>query len=323
MHTYLKIGGAGSVVALIFTATVAFAHTQTPTTQIEPQSFHVGSQQSSSKFKTEKQRYQQEIRSYRARNSSTTIQSERIANLKERTRDFRENSTTTIQSERAAQFKERAQQFRGNHLSSTTHEKIQSRIQTFEGQNRERIAHRRERVQRHISAIENKAKQRLVERLTKRFAYVNKVWTTHFSKRLDRYAAILQKIQDRSDSTAANGKDMTIVNTSINLAQVAIQNANIAISIQQAKTYTLDIPSDYTSATETATSTPAGQTRIMQGFRTAFKSMRNQIFSDLSTLRSVSMVKVRTSVIAALQSLKKEQGSTTASPTTSSTTPVN
>ncbi len=321
MHTYLKIGAAGSIVALIFTATVAFAHTQTPTTQIEPKSSQFESQQSSGKFKTERQRYQQEIGAYRARNSSTTIQSERIANLKERARNFRENSTTTIRSERVAQFKERAQQFRENHTSSSTRERIQERIHTFEGQNKERVAHRRERFQRHLSAIENKVKQRLVERLTKRFAYVNKVWTTHFSKRLDRYAAILQKIQDRSDSAAANGKDVTSVNASISLAQVAIQDAHVAISVQQAKTYTLDIPSVATSTT--ATSTPAGQTRIMQGFRTAFKSMRNQIFSDLSTLRSVSMVKVRTSVIAALQSLKKEQGSTTASPTTSSTTPVN
>ncbi len=291
MHTYLKIGAAGSIVALIFTATAAFAHTQTTTTQTEPQHYQVGSQQLSNASNTERQRYQQ----------------------KQGTFHVNGHSTTTLRSERVAHLRERVQQFKENHLSSTTRENIQSHIQTFEGKNRERIAHMREKVQRHLHAIESRVKQRLVERLTKRFAYVNKAWTTHFSKRLDRYAAILQKIQDRSDSAAASGKDMTTVNTSINLAQVAIQDAHVAISVQQAKTYTLDISSVATSTT--ATSTPDGQTRIMQGFRTAFKSMRNQLFGDLSTLRSVSMVKVRTSVIAALHTLKVEQGSATATST--------
>lgn len=301
MHKYLKIGAAGSIVALIFTATTALAHTQTPTAQIETQSPKVEGQQSvNNKLNIVRQRYQRERKNFRSN----------------------EGSTTSSRSDRVTRLRERTQQFRKNHLGSTTREEVRSRIKTFEGQNKERVAHRRERVQQHLNAIENKVKERLVERLTKRFAYVNKAWTTHFSNRLDRYAAILQKIQDRADSEAASGKDVTTVDASINLAQVAIQDAHTAIATQKDKTYVLDL-SSVSTTTATATSTPAGQARIMQGFRTAFQSMRNQLFSDLSGLRSVSMVKVRTSVLTALQTLKEGRGSTATSPTSSSTASVN
>ncbi|HVB19754.1 MAG TPA: hypothetical protein VNF51_00485 [Candidatus Paceibacterota bacterium] len=176
-------------------------------------------------------------------------------------------------------------------------------------------------VEQRLAAIQDRVKQQLVENLSGAFDRINKAWTDHFSQLLDRYAAILQKIQDRANTASASGKNITATNAAIQAAQTAIASARTAVAAQAAKTYTPDFSSSSTT-TAIATSTSSGQQEIMQGFRTGFETLRQQLFGDLSALRDGPMTSVRTAVQGAFQALTQIPGvdQVTATSTESSTT---
>ncbi len=165
----------------------------------------------------------------------------------------------------------------------------------------------RQMAQDRIAAIQDKVKQQLAERLATQFNQINQVWTQHFSQMLDRYTAILQKIQDRATAAASAGKDVTATNAAIQAAQAAITSARAAVAAQAAKTYTLDLSATSTPVTA-ATSTPEGQGQIMQGLKDAFQTLRQQLFGDLFALRDGPMTDTRTAVQSALQTLGQIPG---------------
>lgn len=161
-------------------------------------------------------------------------------------------------------------------------------------------------VQQRLASIQDKVKQQLAQHLAGQFDHRNKVWTDHFSQMLDRYAAILQKIQDRASAASASGKDVTTTNVTIQAAQTAIASARTAVAAQAAKTYTLDLSSATTVTA--ATSTAAGQGQIMQGLRTSFQSLHDILFKDLFALRDGPMTDTRKAMQSALQTLGQIPG---------------
>ncbi len=178
--------------------------------------------------------------------------------------------------------------------------------QSFRADAQARVAELRARVQERLAAIEDRVTQRLATRLSGQFDRLNAVWTNHFSELLDRYAAILQKIQDRVNAAAASGQNIAPVTAAIQSAQTAITTARAAVAAQAAKTYTPDL-----SATTTplaATTTPADQGQLIRQFQSAFQGVRAQLFSDLFALRDGPMAAVRTAVVGALQALEKVPG---------------
>lgn len=166
-----------------------------------------------------------------------------------------------------------------------------------------RVAQMRENARERLAHIRDKVKQRLAQRLSAQFDHVNKVWTDHFTKELDRYDAVLQKIQDRANRAALHGKDVAATNAAVQTAKAAIASARAAVQAQAAKSYTLDLSPANTS---TATSTDDGQ--VMQEFRAAFQALHTQLFHDLFALRDGPMKDAHKAAQNALQTLKQIAG---------------
>ncbi len=308
MHTYLKsIAVGGITVLMLSAATTAFAQATLPNVQTEGR-FQKADTQPALLMASTTNKHRRTFETFR-------YDRQPLAGI---------GSTT-----HAIQIRERIQQFKKYHYErkSTSTESIVRRAtstprQMYESRVQEHIVQMRERVQRHIRAIQSRVKQQLVKRLIERFNNLNEVWTNHFSKLLDRYGTILQKIQDRSDAEASNGKNVTAVNAAIQSAQTIIVDAHTAIAAQKIKVYTLDIPSVSSPSSVSATSTLVGQKRIMQGFRAAFEILHNQLFGDLSALRLGSMVEVRGAVRNALHVLETGNDSATSTPANSSAVPT-
>lgn len=179
---------------------------------------------------------------------------------------------------------------------------IQQSVQAHREQGQARAAQQREKAQQRVAEIQDKVKHKIAARLISQFDHINKVWTDHFAQMLDRYNTILQKIQDRANVAASSGKDVSATTAKIQAAKAAITTARLAVEAQAAKTYTPSV------TPITAPSTPAGQRQLIQNFRSSFKTLRDQLFKDLFTLRDGPMRDVRKAVQDALQTLGQIPG---------------
>ncbi|MDP2651933.1 MAG: hypothetical protein Q8O94_02245, partial [bacterium] len=77
-------------------------------------------------------------------------------------------------------------------------ETARERMQTLREAARTNTAAEREGVAARVAEMQDKAKQTMAQKLTSQFENINTVWTDHFMNLLDRYDAILQKIQARA-----------------------------------------------------------------------------------------------------------------------------
>ena len=209
--------------------------------------------------------------------------------------------------EKAATVKQRA-----TALASTTQEKIKEtqeiareRVQAVREEAKDRVAEKREKAQQRLADIQDKAKQQLAQKLTKQFDNLNTKWTDHFMQVLDHYDAVVEKIQNRTDTAASAGKEIATVTAAIQSAHTAIEGARAAVTAQAAKTYTLDTS---TITATVATTTSSGQEKLMKNLRTGFQNLHKTLFKDLFALRDGPMKNVRTAVQSALQALKQIPG---------------
>lgn len=167
---------------------------------------------------------------------------------------------------------------------------------------REQMEAKREEAKQRISGIRDKKKQELALKLANQFEELNKKWTDHFIQLLERYEAVLVKIQERTDIAATNGKDITAVNSAIQSADTAIENARTAVVAQSAKAYVLDASA---LANTTATATASGQDKLLKSLRTEFQTLHRALFKDLYALRDGVMKNARSSVREALRALSQ------------------
>lgn len=184
-------------------------------------------------------------------------------------------------------------------------EEAKTRIETVREEAKARIEAQREKATQRLADIQDKTKKQLAERLAKQFEHLNKTWTDHFMKLLNRYDEIVLKMRDRASAAAGNGRDVTAALAAIQSAETAIQTARTAVVAQAAKTYVLD-----TSAVgaATATTTPEGQSEMMQKLRGAFQNLHAALFRDLFALRDGPMRDARAAVQRALQALGQVPG---------------
>ena len=176
-----------------------------------------------------------------------------------------------------------------------------ARIEAVREEAKTRMETQREEAKQRLNDIRDKMKQQRAQHLTEQFDRLNKKWTDHFMQLLNRYEAILLKIQERADNAATNGKDTAAVNTSIQSAQTAIENARDAVVAQAVASYTLDI----STLAVGATMTTEGQDELLRGFRTAFQDLHKTLFNDLFALRDGAIKDTRATVQAALQALSQ------------------
>lgn len=185
-------------------------------------------------------------------------------------------------------------------LASSTME----RVQELRKEVRDRVEAERENAGKRLSDIRDKGKQEMAKRLAVQFDDLNLRWTNRFAETLDRYDALVEKIQVRADADAAAGTDMARATVAIQSATVAIAAARTAVLAQATKTYALDasvIPS-------TATSTSSGQEKIMQTLRKSFEATHKTLFKDLFALRDGPMKDARKAVQDAIQAIGKGSG---------------
>ncbi|OGG93147.1 hypothetical protein A2609_02600 [Candidatus Kaiserbacteria bacterium RIFOXYD1_FULL_47_14] len=167
------------------------------------------------------------------------------------------------------------------------------RIKAVREEVQTRITAQRQKVEQRMSEIKDKVKQVQAEKISKQFENLNSNWTDHFMNLLDRYDAIVQKIQDRATIATENGKDITTVTTAIQTAKTAIANARTAVTVQVGKSYT---------PTVADTATPTQESTIKE-LRLSFQNLHSFLFNDLFALRDGPMKSAREAVQSALKSL--------------------
>lgn len=206
----------------------------------------------------------------------------------------------TVASTTKAQIKEIKQT--AQERVKAVREEAQERVKAVREEAQERVKSTREKAEQRLSDIRDKKKQETARKLAARLENLNKTWTEHFAKLLDRYNAMVEKMQKRSDAAAANGRDVVAANGTIQAARDAIAVAQTAVAAQAAKTYTLDASS---VPTETATTTSEGQGELTRALKASFQSLHKTLFTDLSALRDGPMKVARAAVQNALQTLGK------------------
>lgn len=161
----------------------------------------------------------------------------------------------------------------------------------------------KEKLEEKMNEIRDKQKQKMAQQIEKQFDHLNQVWTDHFTKVLNRFDAILEKIKTRADKAAANGQDVSGVDTLIKTAETTISNARTAVEAQAKKTYTVDLT--VVNSGVATTTTPTGQDQLIKNLRAQFKTLRDQLMKDLFGLRDGVMKDSRNAVQDALQALSK------------------
>lgn len=178
------------------------------------------------------------------------------------------------------------------------------RMQTVRDEAKTRMTTQREKAMKRVADIRDGAKQEMAQRIAVQFDNLNSTWTDKFMKLLDRYDALLVKVESRVAIAASAGEDTASTTAAIQSAKTAILTARTAVVAQAAKTYVLD-PSTIPA---TATSTVSGQEKIMKSLRTSFQTLHTTLFKDLFALRDGPMKSARTAVQNAIQSLNSIPG---------------
>lgn len=183
--------------------------------------------------------------------------------------------------------------------------------QTRSQQARQQIQQLREQAQAQAKQIRDNAKQKIIqvrderkktaaEKIESQFDRINMVWTDHFTNVLDRLDALLQKIESRTEKASANGQDMTATKIAIQNAVNKIAAARTTVANQAQKTYVVDA-----TAITGSTSTEIGQVNLVSKLREQFKTLRDQLFRDLTLLRDGAMKDARTAVQDSLKALSQ------------------
>ncbi|OGG40256.1 hypothetical protein A2118_03820 [Candidatus Kaiserbacteria bacterium GWA2_50_9] len=192
------------------------------------------------------------------------------------------------------------------------------RVKAVREEAKERVKAEREKATERMKDIQDKKRQQLAQRLTTRFEELNKTWTDKFAAQLDRYNAMVQKMEARAAAAAANGKDVTAATAAIQIAKNVTTATQASVAAQASKIYTPDTSTIITTA---ATSTSQGQEELTKGLKAAFQTLHATLFKDLFALRDGPMMVARRAVQDALQTLGKvpgvDEGGTTATSATS------
>lgn len=217
--------------------------------------------------------------------------------------EAKRQETTTTMAARNEEVKSliEAKREEAKSVMAARKEELKSLIESKREETKATVEALREKATQRVAEIKDKEKQQTAERLTTRFENLNKTWTDRFVQMLDRYDAIVLKMQSRADTAAANGKDVTAVNAAIQTAQSAIAAAQAAVVAQAAKTYVLDtstVPSASTAGT------PSGQGELVSSLRTSFQNLHTMLFNDLFALRDGPMRAARQAVQDTLTALK-------------------
>jgi len=212
----------------------------------------------------------------------------------------REQATSTPRLENKGELRGFTASSTGQQMMENAREEAKQRMEVVREEAKTRMETQREEVKQRMAEMKDKVKQQKAEKLATQFENMNKTWTDHFMNLLDRYTAIVQKMQARADIAAGKGKNVTAANAAILSAKTAIATAQAAVIAQAAKTYTPTV-----STTTPATS---GDEEVVKELRSSFQTLHSTLFTDLFALRDGAMKNARTAVQSALQTLSSVKG---------------
>jgi hypothetical protein len=150
----------------------------------------------------------------------------------------------------------------------------------------------RENAQKRIDAIRDAKKRDAANKIINQLERINKNWTDHFARVLDHLDMVLQKIASRAQKAKDNGKDTSLVDAAIAAAEAKIVQARAAVATQAQKTYVLE---NSTAAND--------QGALMSQLREKFKALKDQLHTDLTTLRDGAMKEAKEAVKDAFKTL--------------------
>src|SRR3989344_2903897 len=273
MHRLKTIGVAGATVALLLSASVAFAEE----TQVGIEQRTDAREEAKAKIEAKREEAKKKIEIHREE-------------AKKRAETTREEAKTRMETSReVAKQKMETQREEAKQKMETARENAKAKMET-----------KREEAKQRLSDIRDKKKQELALKLANQFEELNKKWTDHFTEQLGRFSEIILKIQERADTAASNGKDVTSTNVAIQSATTAISTAQTAVTAQASKTYVLDTSSVTTTV---ATTTTNGQDELIKGLRTQFQNLHKTLFKDLFALRDGVMKDAKRAIQDALKTL--------------------
>jgi hypothetical protein len=222
-------------------------------------------------------------------------------------------ASVTTTNQNAASIEQRKIQALQNIATTTVKKIIESAVKTsgeamqnlekIRVEAQEKIKQTVEKAQQKITEIRDEQKQQQALQIANQLDHLNQQWTEHFTQVLNRLEVILEKIKNRADKAAANANDVSAVDAAISAAETAISNARAAVETQAKKTYTVDLTA--VSSGIATTTTTAGQNQLIINLRAQFKTLKDQLEKNLTSLRDGLMKDARTAVQKALEELIK------------------
>jgi len=142
-------------------------------------------------------------------------------------------------------------------------------------------------LRKKINQINNPPQREMATKIALQLGRINQVSTDNSTNVLNKLNAVLQKIKSRRDKALVNGKDVSLINTAIQRAEIVISLARKAVLQQAKKTYVVDTKD---------ISTESSQNVLVSKLRIQFHLVRDQLFDDINFLRFGVVNDARTTV---------------------------
>lgn len=102
----------------------------------------------------------------------------------------------------------------------------------------------RDRFASKLSTIRDEKKKAIVQKMDQLISQLNARRTAIMLRHLEKIEEILGRVEMRTDTLAAEGKDVTTVRTAITKARDAIAAARTKVNAQSTKSYTINITTE-------------------------------------------------------------------------------
>lgn len=127
-----------------------------------------------------------------------------------------------------------------------TEEMLEKRGANLMALDKDRIASRAAMIREKLSKFKDKAKANRTENINKNLNNINKRWTNAMSQNLERMSKILEKLKIKAEEAATAGKDVAALNSAIGDAEVAWDEADLALKAQMETDYSIDVNTEAT-----------------------------------------------------------------------------
>lgn len=135
----------------------------------------------------------------------------------------------------------------------TKKETVRTNVQDKMANLKERMATKAAALKDKLDTFKNKTKAQIAERISTNLNKINQTITEAMKKHLEKMSSILDKLEERVNSSSPDIKNKDLANQAIASASAAIATATAAVDAQAANDYTLVVGSESTVRTDAQT----------------------------------------------------------------------